>query len=79
MEPAKPLSGMALFIPLRRMGCADLTAHGFRRTSRDWCAEATNYSREVAEATLAHTLHGKTVAATEMGAAVAAPLRAASI
>jgi hypothetical protein len=28
----------------------DLTAHGFRGTFRDWCADATNYPREVAGA-----------------------------
>jgi hypothetical protein len=26
----------------------DLTAYGFRGTFRDWCADATNYPREVA-------------------------------
>lgn len=40
-----------------------LTAHGFRSTFRDWCAEQTNYPREVAEAALAHVLKDKTEAA----------------
>jgi integrase len=63
----KPLSSMALLMLLRRMGRGDLTAHGFRSTFRDWCAEATNYPREVAEAALAHTLRDKTEAAYQRG------------
>ncbi len=59
----KPLSSMAMLMLLRRMERGDLTAHGFRSTFRDWCAEATNYPREVAEAALAHTLRDKTEAA----------------
>ena len=62
-KPGKPLSTMALLMLLRRMERGDLTAHGFRSTFRDWCAEATNYPREVAEAALAHTLRDKTEAA----------------
>ena len=34
---------------------------------RDWCAEMTNYPREVAEAALAHTLKDKTEAAYQRG------------
>src|SRR5205823_2959260 len=49
-KAGKPLSNMALLMLLRRMKRGDLTAHGFRSTFRDWCAEATNYPREVAEA-----------------------------
>ena len=52
---------------LRRMKRVDLTAHGFRSTFRDWCAEATGYSREVAEAALAHTLGDKVEAAYRRG------------
>jgi integrase len=66
-KPSKPLSSMALLMLLRRMGRGDLTAHGFRSTFRDWCAEATNYPREVAEAALAHTLRDKTEAAYQRG------------
>jgi integrase len=63
----KPLSSMALLMLLRRMERGDLTTHGFRSTFRDWCAEATNYPREVAEAALAHTLRDKTEAAYQRG------------
>ena len=66
-KQGKPLSSMALLMLLRRMGRGDLTAHGFRSTFRDWCAEATNYPREVAEAALAHTLRDKTEAAYQRG------------
>jgi integrase len=66
-KPGKPLSSMALLMLLRRMNRGDLTAHGFRSTFRDWCAEATNYPREVAEAALAHTLRDKTEAAYQRG------------
>jgi integrase len=62
-----PLSNMSLLMLLRRMERTDLTAHGFRSTFRDWCAEATNYPREVAEAALAHTLRDKTEAAYQRG------------
>jgi integrase len=48
---------------LRRMKRGDLTAHGFRSSFRVWCAERTNYSSEVAEMALAHTVSDKTVAA----------------
>lgn len=66
-KAGKPLSSMALLMLLRRMKRGDLTAHGFRSTFRDWCAEATNYPREVAEAALAHTLRDKTEAAYQRG------------
>jgi integrase len=33
-----------------------LTVHGFRSTFRDWCAEQTNFPREIAELALAHTV-----------------------
>jgi integrase len=57
------LSNMALLMTLRRMGRGELTAHGFRSTFRDWAAERTSFSREVAEAALAHVLGDKTEAA----------------
>jgi integrase len=54
-----PLSDMSLTTPLRR---ADLgiTVHGFRSAFRDWCGEATNTPREVAESCLAHTVKDAT-------------------
>jgi integrase len=63
----RPLSNMALLMLLRRMERPDLTAHGFRSTFRDWCAESTNHAREVAEAALAHTVKDKAEAAYARG------------
>lgn len=45
----------------------ELTTHGFRSTFRDWCAEQTNFPREIAEAALAHVLENKTEAAYQRG------------
>lgn len=61
-----PLSDMTLSAVMRRMG---LTAvpHGLRSTFRDWCAEHTNYPREVAEQALAHSLPDKVEAAYRRG------------
>ncbi len=58
----KPLSTMAFLMVIRRMG-KQITAHGFRSSFRDWAAERTNFSREVCEMALAHTVSDKTEAA----------------
>jgi integrase len=63
----RPLSNMALLMVLRRMGQANLTAHGFRSTFRDWAAERTNFSSEVAEMALAHSIGNKVEAAYRRG------------
>jgi integrase len=63
----KGLSNMALLMALRRLGRADLTAHGFRSTFRDWVAEQTNFPSEVAEMALAHTVGDKVEAAYRRG------------
>ena len=51
-----------LLAVMRRME-ADAVPHGFRSTFRDWCAEHTNYPREVAEVALAHSNKDETEAA----------------
>ena len=57
-KPGRPLSPMTLTKILRDQGLAERgTVHGFRSSFRDWCAE-TGKPREVAEATLAHTVGG---------------------
>lgn len=66
-KPTNPLSNMSLLMTLRRMGRDDVTAHGFRSTFRDWCAEATAHPREIAEAALAHINKDKTEAAYQRG------------
>jgi integrase len=63
----KPISSTAFFMLLREMGRGDLTAHGFRSTFRDWCAEQTNFAREVAEAALAHKIPNAVEAAYRRG------------
>ena len=58
----RPLSDMTLTMPIRRAELP-ITVHGFRSSFRDWCAEATNTPREVAEACLAHTVRNEVEAA----------------
>jgi integrase len=58
----KPLSDMTLTMPLRRAELG-ITVHGFRSSFRDWCNEAINTPRAVAERCLAHAIEGKTEAA----------------
>jgi integrase len=63
----KPLSNMAMIAMLRRMGCGDLTVHGFRSSFRDWVAERTHFPGEVAEMALAHAVGDKVEAAYRRG------------
>lgn len=63
----KALSNMAMLAVLKRMGRADLTAHGFRSTFRDWAGETSAYPREVIEHALAHQLKDKAEAAYARG------------
>lgn len=60
------LSDMTLSAVLRRMKVAAVP-HGFRSTFRDWCAEHTDYAREVAEMALAHAIGSKVEAAYRRG------------
>lgn len=62
----KILSDMTLSAVLRRMKIAAVP-HGFRSTFRDWCAEQTDYPREVAEMALAHAIGNKVEAAYRRG------------
>ena len=54
------LTNMAMTALLKRMGRKDgVTVHGFRSTFRTWTAEqCLDVPREIAEATLAHTVGG---------------------
>jgi integrase len=58
----EPLSNMVFLMMLRRLG-AQFTAHGFRSAFRDWASEGTNFSREVCEMALSHSIKDKTEAA----------------
>ncbi len=62
----RPLSDSALGKVLRDLGL-DVTAHGFRSSFRDWCAESTAYPNHVAEMALAHTIGDKVEAAYRRG------------
>jgi len=62
----KKLSNMAMTMMLRRIGI-DATVHGFRSTFRDWVAEETTHSPEVAEKALAHTIRNETEKAYRRG------------
>ena len=62
----QPLSNMAALELLRGMR-PGLTVHGFRASFPDWCAEATNFPREIAEAALGHVLGNKVEAAYQRG------------
>jgi integrase len=61
-----PLSDMSISAVCKRMK-VDAVPHGFRSTFRDWCAESTNYPREVAEMALAHTISNAVEAAYRRG------------
>lgn len=60
------LSDMTLTAVMRRMK-VDAVPHGFRSTFRDWCAERTNYPRDVAEMALAHAIGNAVEAAYRRG------------
>jgi integrase len=68
-RPERPLGDMALHMVLKRMEIP-YTVHGFRSTFRDWCGEATNFPREVAEAALAHVVGDQTERAYRRGDAL---------
>jgi integrase len=65
-KEGKPLSSMAMSMLLRRMK-ADVTVHGFRSSFRDWVAEETDHSPEVAEMALAHSIRNQVEAAYRRG------------
>jgi integrase len=62
----KPLSDMSMLMLLRRLR-PGLTTHGFRSTFRTWAGEQTAFSREVAEAVLAHIVGDRTEQAYQRG------------
>jgi integrase len=66
-KAGRPLSNMAMLVLLRRMKRADITAHGFRSTFRDWAAERTTFQNHVVEMALAHTVADKVEAAYRRG------------
>jgi integrase len=62
----RALGPMTFLTLLARMN-RDVTAHGFRSSFRDWCAEQTNYPNHVAEMALAHAVGSKVETAYRRG------------
>ena len=62
----KPLSNMAMLSLVREI-ISPVTVHGFRSSFRDWVAEETDHSPEVAEMALAHTISNRVEAAYRRG------------
>lgn len=58
----RPLSDMTL-LKVLRVAELPYTVHGFRSSFRDWVAEKTSYTGEIAEAALAHAITNKVEAA----------------
>ncbi|MDZ4789875.1 MAG: tyrosine-type recombinase/integrase [Hyphomicrobiales bacterium] len=59
-KPGRPLSDMTLTKVLRDAGLGGrATAHGFRSSFKDWCAEIAKVRDEVSEAALAHKIPDK--------------------
>lgn len=65
-KQGEPLSEMAMNMLLRRMK-TEVTVHGFRSSFRDWVAEETDHSPEVAEMALAHAIRNQVEAAYRRG------------
>jgi integrase len=66
----RPLSVMALAMTMRRLGAGEFTPHGFRSAFRDWAGDKTSFSREVAEAALAHLVGDESERAYRRGDAL---------
>jgi integrase len=66
----RPLSNMAMEMVLRRMNMDHVTQHGFRSSFRDWAGNETHFSREVAEAAIAHVVGDKSEQAYRRGDAL---------
>lgn len=62
-KSGKPLSDNTLVKTMRGMGLKTETAHGFRSSFKDWCAEVAKVRDEVSEAALAHSAGSKVRAA----------------
>ena len=63
----RSLSTNAFGDVIKRLPFDTVTTHGFRSSFRDWAAEISNAPREIAEASLAHTLKNKSEAAYWLG------------
>jgi integrase len=68
-EGARVFPGLGQHAILKAVQRADpgVTAHGFRSSFSDWCAEETNFPGEVRELALAHSIGSRTEAAYRRG------------
>jgi integrase len=68
-EGARVFPGLGQHAILKALQRVDegVTAHGFRSTFSDWCAEQTNFPAEVREMSLAHAVSDKVEAAYRRG------------
>jgi len=62
----KPMSNMAMLNLAKRMN-PSITVHGFRSCFRDWVSEEMDFSHELAEMQLAHTIKNKSERAYRRG------------
>lgn len=62
----KPLNNVAMANLIKKLK-RSVTVHGFRSAFRDWVAEETDHSHEVAEKALAHTVANQVEAAYRRG------------
>ncbi len=68
LSSKKHLSQAGMLSVIKRMGRAgQITVHGFRSTFRDFTAEKTNFSGDIAEQALAYNLRDKTRALYQRG------------
>jgi integrase len=70
LKPSRPISNMTMTKALTAAGAGDFTVHGMRSSFRDFCAEETNFPREIAEAALAHVVGDATEQAYRRGDAL---------
>ncbi len=56
-KSGKPLSDATLRAVMKRKNLGHFTVHGFRSGFRDWCGNETDFPRELAEESLAHSLN----------------------
>nr|WP_255608016.1 site-specific integrase [Ancylobacter sp. Lp-2] len=66
-----PISDTGMVLALRRASGDKATINGLRSTFRDWCGDATEFPREVAEAALAHAVGNSVERAYRRGDALA--------
>lgn len=65
-----PFTDISLLAALKKRIQNGLTVHGFRSSFRDWCGDATEYPRELAEHALAHQVGNSVEQAYRRGSAL---------